>query len=125
MAHGVTSVRDMGCDRECAERLKAHRAAVDSGAAVGPRVLYTGPNLDGAKPLDYAGHVLVTTESATRVVGELADAGADFVKMRDWPSLDEYLAAVDAARAHGLPLDGHLPAAVPISVALSGVSKMA
>ena len=39
------------------------------------------------------------------------------MKVRDWLSLDEYLAAVDAARACGLPLDSHLPTAVPISVA--------
>ena len=112
LAHGVTSLRDMGCDPECTAKLVEWRSEVEVGTRRGPRLLVAGPNVDGLKPLDYAGHVTVTTDTAAAAVADLAAAGVDFVKVRDWLSEEEYEAVVAAARAERLPVDGHLGVAV-------------
>lgn len=44
VANGVTGVRDMGMDLE---KLKTCRDAVRSGSMVGPRIVLSGPILDG------------------------------------------------------------------------------
>lgn len=118
LAHGVTSVRDMGCDPACTARLVRWRDEVASGSRRGTRLLVAGPNVDGPKPLEYAGHVNVTAETAGTAVAELAALGIDFVKVRDWLSAEQYRAVVEAAAARGLPVDGHIPVAVPVPVVL-------
>ncbi|MBT6695739.1 MAG: hypothetical protein HOB12_08815, partial [Gemmatimonadales bacterium] len=84
LANGVTGIRDMGCDPRCAELLAERSVLVASDSIVGPRVVWSGPNIDGASPIDYAGHVHVTVAGAATTVEDLKAAGADFIKVRDW-----------------------------------------
>jgi len=120
LANGVTSVRDMGCDPGCAALLAERRALEASGSVLGPRIVSTGPNIDGASPIDYPGHVHVGVADAALTVEELASAGADFIKVRDWLSPEEYAEVLDAARLRGLPVDGHVPAAVTVTDVVAG-----
>jgi hypothetical protein len=121
LANGVTGVRDMGCAPACAALLEDRKARTAANTVSGPRIIFTGPNIDGASPLDYQGHVQVTAANAADMVAVLRDAGADAIKVRDWLSLEEYGAVLDAARAHDLPVDGHIPTAVSaLTVAEAG-----
>jgi hypothetical protein len=118
LANGVTTILDMGCPPECTEALRARRSAFRDGRAPGPRVFFTGPNVDGTAPWDYAGHVRITADSAEATVARLRSLGVDFIKVRDWLSLEEYDAVTRAAEKAGLPVIGHVAAAVPILHAL-------
>ncbi len=122
LLNGVTSLRDMGCPPECSEVLvqiqNARRDTQSTPAALRPRLLVAGPNIDGASPIDYSGHWHVTPETAAAEVTALAELGSDFVKVRDWLTLPEYDAVVAAARTQGLPVDGHLAVEVPVLHAL-------
>ena len=44
LAHGVTSVRDVGSDLQTIKRM---RSEVESGAVPGPRIFFCGPQLNG------------------------------------------------------------------------------
>jgi hypothetical protein len=119
LANGVTTIRDMGCPPECAEQLRLRREAFEQGEEQGPRIRLTGPNIDGTSPFNYPGHVNVTSETAAGAVEQLESSGADFVKVRDWLSLDEYDTTTAAARTAGLPVIGHVAVAVPLLHALA------
>jgi hypothetical protein len=118
LANGVTTIRDMGCSPECTEALRARRAAFRDGRGPGPRLFFTGPNLDGASPFDDPGHIRVRADAADGTVARLRSMDVDFLKVRDWLSLEEYDAVTRAARKVQLPVVGHVPAAVPILHAL-------
>jgi imidazolonepropionase-like amidohydrolase len=121
LANGVTGIRDMGCAPACAALLEDRKARTAANTMSGPRLIFTGPNIDGASPLEFQGHAQVTVANAADMVAVLEDAGADAIKVRDWLSLEEYRAVLEAARTHGLPVDGHIPAAVSaLTVAESG-----
>ena len=121
LANGVTSIRDMGCDPRCAELLAERSVLVASDSIVGPRVVWSGPNIDGASPIDYAGHVHVTVAGAATTVEDLKAAGADFIKVRDWLAPDEYAAVLAASHIQGLPVDGHVPTSMTVTaVAAAG-----
>ena len=112
LANGVTGVRDMGCAPACAALLEDRKARTVANTVSGPRIISAGPKIDGASPLDYPGHAQVTAADAADTVAVVGDAGADFIKVRDWLSREEYGAVFEAARTRGLPVDGHIPAAV-------------
>lgn len=64
-------------------------------------------------------HTWVTEETAANVVESLHANSSDLIKIRDWLSLEEYDAVIDAARDVGLPVDGHVAPAVPVLHALT------
>lgn len=119
VAYGVTSVRDLGGRFD---DLRTMRARVDSGALVGPRILTSGPVLEGAawmqaayqiappgSPIWVDGpRVIVSRANAERVVDSLVTAGVDFVKARNvWG--DDFLALAAATERAGIPLASHNP----------------
>jgi imidazolonepropionase-like amidohydrolase len=123
LANGVTTIRDMGCPPECAEQLRIRRDAFREGHGSGPRIRVTGPNIDGNSPFNYPGHINITSETAAESVTQLKSAGADFIKVRDWLSLEEYDAVMSAAHSGGLPVVGHVAVAVPLLHALASGQK--
>ncbi len=108
VANGVTGVRDMGGDWDT---LRRWRRAIASGTLVGPRLVVSGPYLDGNdQPIP---HLLVRTPAeAVAAVDSLARLGVDFVKLHTGLTRESYFAAERAARAHGLPVAGHVPRVV-------------
>ncbi|RPH62158.1 MAG: hypothetical protein EHM89_06060 [Acidobacteria bacterium] len=75
----------------------------------GPRLLANGPAVDGNPPLSSNPVVVHTVAEARAVVDELADHGADFVKVYENLSREAYFAIMDQARHRGIPVDGHVP----------------
>ena len=109
IVNGVTGVRDLGSN------LDAILAARDSVAAhqlVGPRLLVSGPMLDGPTTR-YAAAIKVTTPDDGRAaVRMLKNRGADMIKIQSLVSKDAYLAVADEARRIGIPFEGHVPNAI-------------
>jgi imidazolonepropionase-like amidohydrolase len=108
VANGVTGVRDMGGDWT---RLTAMRAEVRSGRLRGPRMVLSGPYLDGNdQPI---AHLPARTPAeAAAAVDSLARLGVDFVKLHTGLTRETFFAAARAARAHHLPFAGHVPRVV-------------
>jgi hypothetical protein len=110
IANGVTGVRDMGGD---VPALETWRKQISTGEIIGPRIVFSGPMLDGYLPdgkLRFPSSIPVTTPpSAVVAVDSLKAQGVDFIKVQSVISHDAYLAAAREARRQGLPIVGHVP----------------
>jgi imidazolonepropionase-like amidohydrolase len=108
LAAGVTTIRDMGGERQF---LIALRDAVASGRGLGPRVLLAGL-VDGDAPNGF-GNVVAGTASAGRAVVDRYHADG-FVQMKLYSLLQPDVVAAIAARAHELKMTvtGHVPTAL-------------
>ena len=121
IANGVTGVRDMGGDLPV---LLPWRKQIAAGEIVGPRMVVSGPMLDGYLPdgkLRFPSSVPVTTRAdAVKAVDSLKTQGADFIKVQSVIPHDAYVAAAEEAHKDGLPFVGHVPDHIKIteSVAL-------
>ncbi len=125
VVNGVTGVRDMGGDIPV---LFAWRKQIAAGEIVGPRMIVSGPMLDGylpgGKSLRFPSSIAVTTpESAVAAVDSLKVQGVDFIKVQSVISHDAYLAAAAEAHKQGLPIVGHVPDKVRIAEAVAAGQK--
>jgi Amidohydrolase family len=115
IANGVTGVRDMGGDVPV---LLEWRKQIADGTIIGPRIVISGPMLDGYLPngkLRFPSSIPVTTPaSAVAAVDSLKTQGVDFIKVQSVISHDAYLAAAAEAHKQGLPIVGHVPDKVRI-----------
>jgi imidazolonepropionase-like amidohydrolase len=107
LAQGVTTVRGM-LGRPSHLTL---RDDLEQGRVLGPRLITSGPSLNGNSvhgPAD-----------GERQVREQHAAGYDFIKIH--PGLDalEFDAIADAANELGMPFAGHVPVSVGVSGALA------
>jgi hypothetical protein len=110
VANGVTGVRDMGGDIPV---LFAWRKQIATGQIIGPRMIISGPMLDGYLPngkLRFPSSIPVTTAAqAIAAVDSLKKQGVDFIKVQSEISRDAYVAAAAEAHKQGLPIVGHVP----------------
>lgn len=114
LRYGITSVRDTGGNLA---KLEALRGRLRSGDAPAPRVFYSGPLLDGrlvvydgAEPgQPPLGTSVANPQVAARAVGELEQAGADFIKIYELVTPEVFRALVAAARERDLPIAAHVP----------------
>src|SRR5437016_1517263 len=94
IANGVTGVRDMGGDIPV---LMQWREEIADGQTIGPRMIISGPMLDGYLPnskLRFPSSIAITTPaSAVAAVDSLKAQGVDFIKVQSVISHDAYLAA--------------------------------
>lgn len=115
--NGVTGIRDMGAILPLEDQ-RAVAAAVEAGARIGPRVILSGAWVD-APPGSWPGMFLAVTPMEARArVREIEALGYPAVKTYSMLSEDVYLALVAEARELGLPVVGHLPESVTLSVAI-------
>ncbi len=121
IANAVTGVRDMGGDLPV---LFAWRKEIAASEIVGPRMVVSGPMLDGYLPdgkLRFPSSIAVTTPAdAVKAVDSLKAQGADFIKVQSVIPHDAYVAAAQETHKQGLPFVGHVPDHIKIteSVAL-------
>ncbi|HEV8365765.1 MAG TPA: amidohydrolase family protein [Gemmatimonadaceae bacterium] len=108
VANGVTGVRDMAGDWPT---LMAWRRAIANGTLVGPRIVTSGPYLEGGDvPIP---HLTVKTPAdAQPAVDSLIRLGVDFIKVHSQLTRESYFAIARAARARGVPFVGHVPRSV-------------
>ncbi|MGI4738677.1 MAG: amidohydrolase family protein [Janthinobacterium lividum] len=109
VANGVTGIRDMGSELDSILRA---RAAVAAHRVLGPRLVVCGPMLDGPKSPYKASIAITTPEDGRRAVAMLKARGVDFIKIQSLVPRAAYFAIAEAAKAAGLPIEGHVPDAV-------------
>jgi imidazolonepropionase-like amidohydrolase len=117
IANGVTTVRDAGGD--LTDHVLRWRAQVEAGSLIGPRILTSGPKLDGPTGgwpgsirLDSPAQVPAALDSLQRI-------GADYVKIYDGTiSRDVFLAIIDEAERRGMIATGHMPYSVRFAEAV-------
>jgi imidazolonepropionase-like amidohydrolase len=106
VANGVTTIRGMLGN-------PAHltlRNDLASHAVLGPRLITAGPSFNGAS--------VSSPKQAARMVDAQVAAGYDFLKIHPGLTRAEYDAVAAAARRHGIPFAGHVPADVGLLHAL-------
>jgi imidazolonepropionase-like amidohydrolase len=113
IANGVTGVRDMAGEWPTLTRWRAEIAA---GQLVGPRIVASGPYLEGGDvPIP---HILARTpEEGRAAVDSLVALGADFVKVHGRLSRDTYFAIARRARERGIAFAGHVSQAIGAAAA--------
>lgn len=117
VANGITGVRDMGSDHA---QTKAWRRAAETGKAIGPHVVTSGPPVAG-KPSDdkkLPVMVAITAEDARRVFDKLDDMEVDFIKILGDVPHDAFIALAERARKWRMPFAGHLPSTVTAGEAI-------
>ena len=129
LASGVTTVRDMGANRF--SLAVAWRDSIADGTLLGPRMLVASPVVERPEWLAFARRAYssagastetleerfgpTSAEEAIRWVDSVAAAGADHIKVRNWPAADVSLAIITRARELGLPVTGHANRPFPMA----------
>ena len=116
VANGVTGIRDMGSELDSILRA---RQAVATHRILGPRMLVSGPMLDGGKSPYKAAIAIATPEEGRRAVDRLKARGVDFIKVQSLVPRAAYFAIMAEAKKVGLPVDGHVPDGVRAAEAVA------
>jgi imidazolonepropionase-like amidohydrolase len=120
LANGVTGVRDMGSDLD---PILAARHDVAEGALLGPRMVISGPMLDGPKTQFPSAIAIVTPEDGRSAVRMLKGRGVDFIKIQSYVPHEAYLAIAEECRKQKIVFAGHVPDAVSASEACNAGQK--
>ena len=105
--NGVTTVRGMLGQ---ASHLPLRKRILD-GEIVGPRLITSGPSLNGNSVAD--------ADEGSRMVRDQHAAGYDFLKIHPGLSFEEFSAIARTANELGMPFAGHVPEDVGVKRALS------
>jgi imidazolonepropionase-like amidohydrolase len=108
VANGVTGVRDMAGDWDT---LTTWRREILRGSLVGPRIIASGPYLEGGDvPIP---HLNARSAGEARVsVDSLVALGVDFIKVHSQLNAESYFAIARRARERGVTFAGHVPRVV-------------
>ncbi|HTS36955.1 MAG TPA: amidohydrolase family protein [Candidatus Solibacter sp.] len=120
VANGITGVRDMGSDLET---LQAWRKEISAGTLIGPRIVMSGPMLDGPQPRFPSSIAIKTPDDGRRAVDDLKKRGADFIKLQSLIPRDAVFAIADEAKKQEITFVGHVPDAVRASEASDAGQK--
>jgi len=112
IANGITGVRDMGSDLDA---LQGWRKEIEAGTLIGPRIVMSGPMLDGPQPRFPSSIAIKTPEDGRRAVDDLKRRGADFIKLQSLIPREAVFAIADEARKQGITFVGHVPDSVRAS----------
>lgn len=108
VANGVTGVRDMA---GTLATLRQWRDEIAQGRLVGPRIVASGPYLEGG-PIPIPHLLARTPEEGRAAVDSLVALGADFVKVHTRLNPATYFAIARRARERGIAFAGHVSQAV-------------
>jgi imidazolonepropionase-like amidohydrolase len=112
VANGVTGVRDMGSELAT---VQMWRNEIEGQRLIGPRIMTSGPMLDGPKPRFPSSIAIATPEDGRRAVENLKRCGADFIKLQSLIPQDAVFAIADEAKKQEIPFEGHVPDSVRAS----------
>ena len=82
---------------------------------IGPRIVMSGPMLDGPQPRFPSSIAIKTPEDGRRAVDDLKQRGADFIKLQSLIPRDAVSAIADEAKKQGITFVGHVPDSVRAS----------
>jgi len=120
VSNGITGVRSMFDDLTAIAKL---RGEIGSGRIAGPRIVASGPILDGERPFWHGFIACANAGQAREAVWRLKRDGADFVKVYNGLSREAYLAIAAEAKAAGMSFAGHTPNSVTIAEASDAGQK--
>ena len=108
IANGITGVREMGGDY--VDSIFRWRTEAARNTRLGPRILSSGPKVEGPEPKLHGSFAVKDAASARAAVGKLKMMGADFIKIHsdEFPA-DGFAALMDEAHKQQLIVGGHLP----------------
>lgn len=109
IVNGVTGVRDLGSNLEAT---LAARDSVATHQLIGPRMIVSGPMLDGPTTRYQAAIKVGTADEARAAVRMLKQRGVDMIKTQSLIPRDAYFALADEATKIGIPFEGHVPNAI-------------
>jgi len=110
LAQGITGIRDMGSPLDDILRL---RQETNDGTILGPRMVVTGPLIQGPLPFQMPVFISVKDVVAARAtVDMLHQRGVDFIKVQDAIPHEIYVAVAAQARLDHIPFVGHIPPTV-------------
>ena len=116
LANGITGIRDMGSALDpvlhARDEIAAHRM-------FGPRMIVSGPMLDGPKSHYKAAIAITTPEDGRKAVDMLHSRGVDFIKVQSGVPREAYFAIADESKKVGIPFEGHVPDAIRASEAIA------
>lgn len=113
LAFGVTTVRDAAGDISL-EVLK-WRDEINNGKRIGPKILTSGPKLEGIESIWPGDLEIGTEEELILALDSLDKLNVDFVKITDNTLKPElFLLAVEMATSRGYSVSGHIPAALTL-----------
>ena len=109
-AYGITGVRDMAGD---AAKLADARRRITSGELTGPRLVFSGPMLEGPpSQADDWTWIIHSPEEARNAIDRLVELRVDFIKVHDGLARESYFAIAAASKERGISFVGHVPASV-------------
>jgi imidazolonepropionase-like amidohydrolase len=118
LANGVTTIRSMGGGPPS---ILNWRDEINAGSRVGPTIWVWWPSIEDtlsqyadSESMDEFSsrggvRFVHTPGEAEALVAEVATLGVDGIKAHYIVSSEIYLALLESANEHGLPLDGHIP----------------
>ena len=113
LAFGVTTVRDAAGDISL-DVLK-WRDEINAGDRLGPKILTSGPKLEGIESIWPGDLEIGTEEELEAALDSLEKLKVDFIKITDNTLKPElFLEAVKRASKRGWSVSGHIPAALTI-----------
>ena len=118
LANGITGVREMGGDM--VDTVLKWRDEIAQGRRQGPRIVTSGPKLDGSNPIWPGSIPISTAEEAKAAVARVKNSGADFIKVyNSKPNIprDALLVILAEGKRLGMRVTGHLSEDVPYSEA--------
>lgn len=120
VANGITGVRDMGGELEV---LQQWRKEIAAGTLIGPRMVISGPMLDGPQPRFPSSIAIKTPDDGRRAVDDLKQRGADFIKLQSLIPREAVFAIAQEAHKQGITFVGHVPDSVRASEASNAGQK--
>jgi imidazolonepropionase-like amidohydrolase len=114
LANGVTTVRNLRGRAETA----ALQAQIETGAAPGPYIYSSTPIIDGPQPAWDNARVVRSAEEMRLRIEEQQGHGYVGAKLYENLSPEAFIAGVEAARAHGMPVYAHVPHAMTLEEVL-------
>jgi imidazolonepropionase-like amidohydrolase len=107
IANGITGVCDMGGDLEQIDRW---RDEITRQTRVGPRIVRSGPVLDGPRTEEGQYRITINNPAEGReAVVSLKKRGVDFIKVYHFLSRESYFAIADESKRQRIPFAGHVP----------------
>lgn len=113
---GVTGVRDMG---SALDPVLEARAAIAGHKLLGPRMVVSGPMLDGPASSYKAAIAITSPASGREAVDMLHKRGVDFIKVQSGIPRQAYFAIAAQAHRDHIEFEGHVPDAIRASEAIN------
>lgn len=120
IANGITGIRDMG---SALDMVLHARGEIAAHRMLGPRMVVSGPMLDGPKSEYKAAIAISTPEDGRKAVDMLKSRGVDFIKVQSGVPREAYFAIAEEAKKDGIVFEGHVPDAIRASEAVAAGQK--